>query len=730
MRNRIRNLVERIEGYPVTPAGLAAIFGLTVVARNVIEGASSGTLFPPSAFLLHFPIAYVFPMLGITAMMSVLSSHPPCRMLKLMVFAWTLTLLPPVLDLMLGEQSGIGYFPLDRSNALSFLTRFFDPSTSLPGTTTGIRIEAAVGCLLAGLFVGATSTRLPALRGLLTAVLFFPFFLLFFTWPQLVRMVLEPLFPAADHIQDFLQWHIATPPQLTGSVHNTVFLTDMWPVLALSAWFWPRISRGTWLEAGRALRKSLLPGLVPAAAGCLAACLQAFRLPVTFPDLMTISGAFAAASLAAVAAESTGPATIALGLASLIEATACGWPVAATALGALLAGRLPLAAPLRRAVTSPMLLALAASPVFLPPGSLPLLVLPAAAAALAGLLSRTRLAAIPAMAALALPLLARPDGIEPASRWFLEDVTQSFSRSTRNAHAHVSSSLLAASGGSLLPLAEAAQLEGNLARSAWVCELAASEGDSSAELMRVRLNIALQEDDTVAFWDLMKRFERTGEDLGDIPLAMLRQAAASADTSILLAIHRVAGPSAQFLTAYAEAMIALGDTASAVSFAGGATSRPDAGASEFAFAIEISGVAGNGSWDSLFEEGTSRIGTSLPLMLARIRAPLLAGSAPDRADLVSTCLAISPASPEVLETCAAWMLASGLPDSALALAERSVMAQMRPSLRSFVLACECAASAGRAPRLASLLRYARSEYPTARQLERFEGSPGQPDQGL
>lgn len=729
MKRMVRRILDAVEGIPSSPAGLAAIFGLTVVLRNLLEGASSGTLFPPSAFLLHFPIAYVFPMLGITAMMSVLSGYPPTKLLKLMVYAWTLTLLPPILDLLVGERSGIGYFPLDRENILSFLTGFFNPSVDLPGTTAGIRIEAAIGCLLAGIFVGSVSRRLALLRGILTAILFFPFFLLFFAWPQIIQMILQPLFPAAEQVQDFLQWHVATPPQLTGSVHNTVFLADMWPVMALGAWFWPRVSKLTWADARKAFRKALLPGLAPAFAGCLAACLQAWKMPVTFADATCISAAFASASLAAFAAEAAGPAAAVFAALSAILAAACGWPVAAVSLVALLAGRLPLPAPARRALTAPVLLALAASPVFLPPDSLPALLMPAAVAVLAGLLSGVKkVGLVAAMAAMACPLIARPLPAEPAARWFLADATESFSRSSRNAHAHISSSLLAASGGPLLPLAEAAQLDGDLARSSWVCSLAELTGESTEGILRVQLNIALQRNDSSSFQALMERLERVGGDLGDIPLAILRQAAAAGDTSLLLAIHDFTGPSAQFLTAYAEATVVLGDTAGAVGFANGAASRPDAGVSEFAFAIELSGIASTGEWDSLYAEGRRRLGVSPVMMLARIRAPLLAGAEPDRPDLVATCLGLSPASPEALETVAAWMLAADQADSALALAERSLLAQPRPGLRSFIVACDCARAAGEPGRLEILLRYAASIYPSAEQLDRFYGPAGDPGQ--
>lgn len=176
-------------GLPATPWQLAAVFALTVILRNLLEAFALGIVFPAPSFMLHFPVAYIFPLLMLVFVMQVFSGYDTAKLLKIMVFAWTLTLLPPIIDKITGITSAIGYFPLERSNAAWFLLNFFNPAVTLTGTTTGIRIEAAIGCLLAGVFTWAVAPKKRILRGLLNTIAFAPVFLMFFTWPYLISVI-------------------------------------------------------------------------------------------------------------------------------------------------------------------------------------------------------------------------------------------------------------------------------------------------------------------------------------------------------------------------------------------------------------------------------------------------------------------------------------------------------------------------------------------------------------
>jgi len=135
-----------------SPIQLGGLFAATVILRNLLEAATLGILFEGPAFFLHFPIAYIFPMLGLVALLHLASGFPLPKLLKIMIIAWTLTLLPPIIDFLAGVTGDIGYFPLHKGNAAWFLTNFFNPAVVLPGTTAGIRIEAFLGCVLAGVF--------------------------------------------------------------------------------------------------------------------------------------------------------------------------------------------------------------------------------------------------------------------------------------------------------------------------------------------------------------------------------------------------------------------------------------------------------------------------------------------------------------------------------------------------------------------------------------------------
>lgn len=713
MRKAVLGAVRFVEELPAGPSALAALFASTVLVRNLLEGSSAGVLFPPQAFLLHFPAAYVLPLLGITAFLHLLSGYPAARLLKIMVFGWTLTLLPPVIDVILGHQAGIGYFPLDRGNALQFMLGFFDPTVSLPGTTPGIRIEAAVGCILAGAFTASVAPRARIVRGIATTALFFPFFLLFFTWPGVLRMLLQHGFPWASDVQEFLQWHISTAPQLTGAVHSSVFIADMWPVSVLALWLLHRISPSSARELAGAAGSGLAGGIAPSVAGTvIAAAAAAASGPVSFADAVSISGALAAALLATLSMGCSGWPSAILAVLSLAEGAATGWPSTALVLLAMALARLPLPRRLGAVLAAPVLLAAAASPVFVPPMSLPALALPAAAAIAAALLARIRRASVPAavsLAAVAVLLSGSPR--EPAMRWFYSDITESFARSSRNSHAVISASFLAAAGGPLLPAAEAAQLEGDYARSEWICRIASWMGRESPGFRRVRMNIALERGETDVFLDLLRSSGETGEDLGNAPLALLGQAAMEGDTAMLRIFHRAAGPSPEVLSAYAAASLGMGDTISAVRFSLASASRPDAGPLQLAYAIELAGLARTGSWDSLYETGRGRFGLSPDLVLARLRAPLLAGAAPDRPDLLRAAIAMGRTSPEVLETAASWHLAAGNADSALRYASLSLLAQPEPSQRSFVTAIECARAAGEMEILEASASYAAQRFP-------------------
>ncbi len=278
---------------PASPWQLAALFTVTVFLRNLMEAIPLGILFDGPAFLFHFPVAYVFPLLTLVFFMRVFSGYDTAKLLKIMVLAWTLTLLPPLIDGIIGHTSAIGYFPLERSNALWFLLNFFNPGVVLTGTTTGIRIEAAIGCLLAGVFTWAVAPNRRLLRGILNTLVFAPVFLSFFTWPYLVTIVFQPLFPGDGITHTLLQWHAGTEEALTGASHYITYLIDMIPVSFLSLWFLKELAPDRWTQLRNNLSWLLFPAL-SALTGTIAAFALIPPAGITFADTVTIAGTFMA----------------------------------------------------------------------------------------------------------------------------------------------------------------------------------------------------------------------------------------------------------------------------------------------------------------------------------------------------------------------------------------------------------------------------------------------------
>lgn len=698
LREMARVLIEWGGSLRIPPAGLAAVFCATVIARNVLESVPSGLLFPPEAFLYHFPIAYVFPMLGIVAALHLLSGHPASALLRIMVLAWTLTLLPPIIDAVAGTTSPIGYFPLDADNAAGFIVNFFNPGVTLPGTTTGIRIEAAAGCLLGGIFTFAAAGRARTARGVLAAVVLAPLFLVFFAWPGLVHWAFRGLFPRADGIQDFLQWHSATAPHLAGSAHMTVFIVDSWPVAGLAALLAARAAPETWRQV-RGSAAASVPMLGAAAAGLAAAVAGVSGTAVTFADAAAVSGAFLSASMTAVSVEAGRAGTV-LRAWALLLASAVGWTALVAAAAAVSAVSLPVPRRARVAAACAILPLLAASPVFAGLSSLGALWPLSLAALPAAWGGRLRIAsAVPVAAAIALSI--RP--AEPAQRSWLAWTTDGLSRSARNSHAHVSASLLAGAGGSTVPLAHAAHLSGRMPQARWLWRLSGPDGGGDPEMIRLGLNIAMTDGDAAEMQRLMGVAAASGMDLGSMMPAVLSSAAARGDTSMISMVARSGGPAPLILAAHGRALLALGDTAGASAAARSVLRAPGASPADWAFSLELEAASG-GRWEQIAEEGLERFGMTPDLLLSAVRADAWAGGC-TRPDRMRMLLGSFPVTPEALAACAGWLLAAGMPDSALAVAERAACLEYPPDEGILLLAASCARAAGRGERALIHMEY-------------------------
>ena len=118
-----------------------------------------------------------------------------------MLLAWGLTLLPPLLDALTSRahEAQIGYLILGERPWLGTLLRFFDPAHPLEGTTPGIRIEAALACLLGAGYVWLRAPGQRVLRALGTAAAVYLTSFSFFTMPSLYQRAVSLVLPGVSY---------------------------------------------------------------------------------------------------------------------------------------------------------------------------------------------------------------------------------------------------------------------------------------------------------------------------------------------------------------------------------------------------------------------------------------------------------------------------------------------------------------------------------------------------
>lgn len=697
---------------PATPWQLAALFAATVILRNLMESAALGMVISPPAFALHFPVAYVYPLLTLVFFMRIFSGYDTAKLLKIMVLAWTLTLLPPLIDAITGNTSDIGYFPLERSNAGWFLLNFFNPAVSLTGTTTGIRIEAAIGCILAGVFTWAVAPGKRLLRGTLNALVFAPVFLTFFTWPYLITILFQPFFPGDGLTHSLLQWHAATEPPVTGASHYIVYLIDMIPVSLLSLWFVRELAPGKWKELKKNAA-SLSSPVLSAAAGTAAAVAMSPSAGTTFSDSVVFAGAFFVSLWLSAGSVWKGSFRAVPFIAAMSMAWACGWvTLVLTGLAVAVAG-LPGPNSLRKPLFSTAVFLVALSPAgfsLTAPSAPVILVLLAAVTLLQGKNARFGyLFAIPLAAAILFP----PASETGAWQRGLARRTDSFARSGRMALAMESAARYAAAGGNWLHLAETTHLCGEDARSRYVCETLMARGDSTTSILKVAMNLAFSRGDTTAFNALYHRYGLVSDptEMNEAITMRVTFLALTGDTIALNSIHSRAGMNPMLLRSMASAYMVNGDTLRSLQYSLAFLDSPAAAAEDWAKTVTLAAFTGAADWDSLYEEGEDRLGHCLPLMLARLRAPVIAGAEPDRRDLLERCLLIKPDGGEVLETAAMWYSAAGMPDSALEYGSRVLAASPRPTPSKFSIVIDSAIQAQKFQEARAAAEYAVSVFP-------------------
>jgi len=318
-RQWILRTAETLELTPITLARWLLVLGAIIVLRHFLEQMSGQkkTLYFLSYFI-HYPLAYVAPLLALAVLLAAFARERVERVTRLMLFAWLLTLLPPLIDLALPRAGDapqlIGYLiPKSGGLGTAFVNLFNPTYGEFQGTTAGIRIEAAIGCVLGAFYVHLKTRSLGRAIASFFAIYVTMFF--FFALPPIllaitrlfgsdVENVYLLLFGKASVHRAFAN---ATPFGVSDLSNALVDLLVIAPILAL----WYRLyDRGKFAALVRAIDPAqvafhTLLTLGGMALGARLLLGSGGLLKVSHPfDVIAITGVLAASFFASLAAGS------------------------------------------------------------------------------------------------------------------------------------------------------------------------------------------------------------------------------------------------------------------------------------------------------------------------------------------------------------------------------------------------------------------------------------------
>ena len=193
---RVTRLVERVEDLSVNPFQWVLIFFSIVIVRNFLDqfGPQKAVFNFPS-FFLHFPLANLALALVLSILLALLARQKIEKVTTLMLFAWFLTVIPPLFHLFAGKGGGGQIAPIrvDEGGWLHVLLSFFNPAVKLTVATAGVRIEAFLACVLSCIYVFLKTRK--SGRTILTLFAVYLSFVLFFTLPHVFVTILSFLTP-------------------------------------------------------------------------------------------------------------------------------------------------------------------------------------------------------------------------------------------------------------------------------------------------------------------------------------------------------------------------------------------------------------------------------------------------------------------------------------------------------------------------------------------------------
>lgn len=303
-------MAEWAEGLPVSLGRWLLLLAAIIVLRHFLEQTSgqTKTIYFLSYFI-HYPLAYVAPMLALSVVLSAFTRERIERVTRLMLFAWLLTLLPPLIDIVVHGASEapqlIGYLiPKDSTLGAAFLNLLNPAYRSFQGTTAGIRVEAGVGCILGAVYV-YLKTRSPG-RTILSFLAVYVTMFFFFALPPITLALARALGAQVENIYLFFfakasvhrAFVNATPFAVSDLSNSLIDMFVVVPVLAV----WYRLYDA---ERFRALVRGIDPfqtGVhVAATLGGLA---LGARLLMGSTGLLTVSHPFDVVSIAGILAAS------------------------------------------------------------------------------------------------------------------------------------------------------------------------------------------------------------------------------------------------------------------------------------------------------------------------------------------------------------------------------------------------------------------------------------------
>src|SRR5262249_41658933 len=215
------------------------------------------------------------PLLALSLVLALFSGVQPERVLRLMLLAWGLTLLPPLVDTLVARthEARIGYMELGETPWSTVFVHFFDPSYPLGGTTPGIRVEALIACLLGAFYVVLRAPRARIVRAAGAVFTIYVASLFFFTVPFLFVRALRFAFPGLTTTQLFhATGRVVRPENIYVRMDQSILVYLIPLTLALGA-ATLALARPSWLaRASRALlSQEALTWPVGAAIGAYAA---------------------------------------------------------------------------------------------------------------------------------------------------------------------------------------------------------------------------------------------------------------------------------------------------------------------------------------------------------------------------------------------------------------------------------------------------------------------------